>query len=148
VQEFDLHTESDRQMLLNYFKNLDISRPLKVQWKLWKPARSLNANALFHIWVGEIRAAANGRGMETTKDQVKESLKKMFLGYEKNEYADPKTGEMITKIRLRRTRDLDSGEMFFFMERCQEWAFRMLELTLTSRNNKDEFAQWQQQEVA
>ena len=148
MNDFTIATEGERQRFISYLRGLDISRPLKFTWKLFKHQRSYDANALFHIWVGEVATAENKRGMDTTKDKAKKDLKKMFLGYESITYTDRKTGEVVGKTRLRRTRDLDSGEMFYFMEQVQAWAMLMLSLALTSKTDKDEFAEWKRAEAA
>lgn len=101
--------------------------PLRV--KLMKARRSLDQNALFHMWCEEAAQffVAMGKthfasGAEMNKENVKANLKATFLGAEPREYIDLKTGEVRTQEEVRHTADLDKGEMCAFLTCIDHWA--------------------------
>ena len=93
---------------------------LSLEWKRKGNDRSLNQNALFHVWCGEIASQMYQlTGDETyTKQTVKLWLKKTFLGCE-----DIKFGKTCISDQIRHTSKLDTGEMFYFMEQVEAFAF-------------------------
>lgn len=153
MNEFILKTEDDRRRLLDFLSKLDISRPLKFTWKLYRQKRSLDANALLHVWLGEMlkhpMLAQNNELKKVSKKKLIEDLKiqmkERFLGNETVTYVNRKDGTNVTIERLRRTRDLDSGEFCFFMECVQSWAMVHLGIALTCNKN-DQFAKWQEEQ--
>lgn len=49
-------------------------------------------------------------------------MKHTFLGYEMRNKTNVLTGEMYATSELKRTRDLDKGEMYHFMTKVYNWA--------------------------
>jgi|TARA_B100000929_G_C15438399_1_gene397178 hypothetical protein len=97
--------------------------------KLTGTRRSLPQNALFHKWCEEIAGffVAKGKasfadGSAMTKDAVKRNLKRTFLGHEEVSDIDLRTGVIEKRYELRKTSDLDAGEMHQFMTKIDAWA--------------------------
>ena len=79
--------------------------------------RSLEQNALFHVWCREFAAEQTKRGKTLNEATVKIWWKHRFLGVEDVQY-----GSKVLKDQLRHTDDLSVGEMFHFMEQCWEYS--------------------------
>ena len=102
-----------------YRDSWDWSKPLYVEPKEHKPKRSLDANALFHIWCREAEKFFKIKPREGLEpgETMKLVFKNMFLGYEDIVLTDNTT----IKGQLRRTSKLDSGEMCHFMDLVVAW---------------------------
>lgn len=148
MEEFVLRTEYDRKRLLYIISCLDISKPFRFNWKLWRQKRSLSANSLQHVWYGEISEKLKKIGIVVSPEKVKEDMKHSFLGYETTERVDLGTGEISEHKTLRHSSDLDDGESYHYMCQMQSWAYHTYQIVLTSKNEKDEFAQWRRDEAA
>mgnify|MGYP000032362722 FL=1 len=79
--------------------------------------RSLEQNALFHVWCREFAAEQTKRGKDLNEETVKIWWKHRFLGTE-----DVRYGSKVLTGQLRNTEDLSVGEMFHFMEQCWEYS--------------------------
>jgi len=91
--------------------------------------RSLNQNALLHMWINEIVAFFIKRGKTEFNSgapmnlkNMKENLKETFLGYEDKETVNLETGEVKTSSQLRHTSELDKGDFIHFLRLVEEWA--------------------------
>ena len=124
----------DLENALDNFKSylleqLDFKKPLSWQPKEYKSVRSINQNALFHIWVREITAHFISRGGNvewTTEENVKLYIKQQFLGFE-----DIRFNKTVIPQQLKRTSKLDRGEMYHFMDQVYYWAVELgCQLTL------------------
>lgn len=97
--------------------------------------RSIPQNSTAHLWwseAGEYFAEhlpdlvwdGVKFGDMKTKDQrleaVKEMQKVQFLGYVERNMHDAVTGKSFKTHELKKTRDLDQGDMFNFMRQCEE----------------------------
>lgn len=94
--------------------------------KIWKDKRSIDQNALSHMWYDDIAKQANKRIKEDvyTKESVKTDFKKMFLGYQEVEHKNVFTGEITTNLELIKTSELDVGEMHFYLQRIEAWSYQ------------------------
>lgn len=94
--------------------------------KIWKDKRSIDQNSLSHMWYADITKQGNERvgKVEFDIDNVKKDLKKAFLGYEVVRYTDVVTGEEKRVKRLKKTSELDSGEMHIYLQRIETWAYQ------------------------
>lgn len=99
----------------------DYHKPMKVYFEEYKPTRSLNQNALSHVWYREIANYLDGLmtwddNTPFTEDDVKQMLKMKYLP------TKPKTlkGKVI-HVPVD-TSTLNSGDMYEYMERVQAWA--------------------------
>lgn len=112
-------------------ENWNFEDSLVLQPKPYTNPRSLSQNALFHMWCGEIAQQLADRGVKVedeaiTSDDVKLMMKMKYLGTE-----DIVRGKLVIKDQLRRTSNLDKGEMLFFMEQVEAWAIdRGCQLTI------------------
>ena len=99
---------------------------IELNAKPWKKKRSLNQNALFHMWMGELSKYLISKGREqATPEWCKEAMKHTFLGYEMRNKTNVVTGEVFTTSELKRTRDLKTGEMTHFLDRVYDWALNV-----------------------
>lgn len=112
-QQFDHVMENFRAWVLG---NWDWSKPLAIQAKPFEQVRSLSQNALFHVWMKEVR----DHFIERTPDADEEAWKLFF----KTEYLGTETlkaGKIIHENQLRHTSNLKKGEMYEFMEAVNAW---------------------------
>lgn len=92
--------------------------------KIWKDKRSIDQNSLSHMWYDDLAKQANARTKTNnyTTKSVKRDLKEKFLGYENVEHKNLLTGETTVTQRLRKTSELDTGEMHFYLQQIEVWA--------------------------
>ena len=112
-QQFDHVIENFRAWVLG---NWDWSKPLAIQAKPFEQVRSLSQNALFHVWMKEVR----DHFIERTPDADEEAWKLFF----KTEYLGTETlkaGKIVHENQLRHTSNLKKGEMYEFMEAVNAW---------------------------
>lgn len=129
-----IQNRRDIDSVLAFFKksleDWNYERP--VAWKLeaYSTARSLNQNALFHMWCGEMSAHFSKK-VPITPEQMKKLMKNEFLGTE-----DVVVGSTTIPNQLRSTSGLDKGEMHFFMEQVFHWGLDH-GVTLTNPKNSE-----------
>lgn len=90
-----------------------------VSWspKRYEKKRSLNANALAHIWFREMASSFSERGRPITEQKMKLFMCHKFLGTETIEI-----GKTLIEGQVRHSSDLTSGEMMVFMDQVMAWA--------------------------
>jgi len=120
--ELILKTEQDRQRLLKVVSCMDISKPLRFSWRLYKESRSLSQKGLYFTWCGVISEDTG-----ETKQEVHERLKENFLVpiYERD---DPEYREMLESLR-----DVYRQGM----KRQAEAVFKKIVVKKTSTNDAD-----------
>lgn len=75
------------------------------------------------MWCGEISEYLKRRGKSfATPEWVKSAMKHTYLGYEDVERVDVVNGERVTVKELRRTSNLDTGAMNYFMSQVESWS--------------------------
>jgi len=89
-----------------------------IAWKvtIYRDPRSVSQNALLHMWCEEMANYFTKRGTEVTKESMKELMKYKFLGTE-----DVVINNTVIPAQLRKSSQLDKGEMQFFLAKIQEW---------------------------
>jgi len=81
--------------------------------------RSLSQNALYWVWIGEIKKFINDHnGADFTDEEIHIKMKHEFLGYE----APRKIGSADIPTQLKSTSKLTSGEMFHYMSQIDMWS--------------------------
>lgn len=113
----------------------DFSRPVAIYLKPWSKTRSLNANALMHVWFREMAEYFTAKGVEISEEDAKLLMKNLFLGKE-----DIVIGKTIIEGQLRRTANLDGGEVKQFMDQVLAWAAD--KGVSLSQPEDSEYAQW------
>jgi len=96
--------------------NWDWSKPLAFQVKPYDGGRSLSQNALFHVWMKEVRDHFSERTPDVTEEHWKIFFKTEYLGTE-----TIKAGKIVHENQLRHTSKLKKGEMYEFMEAVNAW---------------------------
>jgi hypothetical protein len=88
-----------------------------VAWKLeaYSTSRSLNQNALFHMWCGQMSKHFSEK-VHVSPEDMKKLMKNEFLGTE-----DVVVGSTTIPNQLRSTKSLSKGEMHQFMEQVFHW---------------------------
>ncbi|KER00939.1 recombination protein NinB, partial [Photorhabdus temperata] len=120
--DFCFHESNKSQAWEILKETLQTKQPHRIIIKPWKNKRSLSQNATAHMWFGEISRYLISNGAKYSPEDVKEMLKHTFLGYEVIEIMDVTT-QLTERVRtLKRTSKLDTGDMFQFMERVEQWA--------------------------
>lgn len=125
---------------VNAFKS-DL-RDFKHGKKVWviiedySPKRSLEQNALFHLWCDEI-SQESGQDL----DDVKSTLKTMFAQYplldaHGEEQFNPSTGEKLMFVKD--TSAMSKAEMSDLMEKTQLFALEFWQMELKSENEQSE----------
>lgn len=107
---------------LKFFENWvraswDWSKPITWTVKAWSNRRSLNANALLHIWFREVADNLTARGNPISEERVKLLLCHKFLGTEDFEY-----GRTTIMGQVRHTSGLSPGEFKQLMDQIVAWA--------------------------
>jgi len=112
----DLHirVEADKARAIDAIRALDLTRPFVMSLKRKQERRSLNQNALFHKWCGEI-----GNEIGEAPEDVKRILKDEFLP--KHEIRIGDESYMVPPS----TASLSVPEMANFMTQVQALAGRM-----------------------
>lgn len=118
-----LFHESTKNTAWQHLKEvLATNQPHRIIIKPWKNKRSLSQNSLSHLWYDEISKYLCKNGIKHTKESVKVMMKHTFLGYEEVEMINAVTGDIELIKQLRKTSDLDTGDMYFYMEQVERWA--------------------------
>ncbi|MEQ5518440.1 recombination protein NinB [Providencia rettgeri] len=118
-----LFHESTKTAAWQHLKEvLATNQPHRIIIKPWKNRRSLSQNSLSHMWYAEISKHLCKNGIKHTDESVKEMMKHTFLGYEEVKMINAVTGDIELIRRLRKTSDLDTGDMYFYMEQVERWA--------------------------
>lgn len=114
-----IRNAADRDALVGMLQKMDFDIPRRVLIDRLKSKRSLEQNALFHLWMQHIskETPKYGSGEYYAPAEWKEFFKELFLGHE--EYDTP-AGK---RQRLKRTRDLDTMGMAQFMEDIQHYVY-------------------------
>jgi len=114
-------TEHKLQYLKDRVLNWDYARPLCIKLEAYQNPRSLSQNALLHIWLREIKKGMEKKGVKVTAGDAEEAwklwLKRRFLGTD-----DFQIKNQRIEGQIRRTSDLNKGEMVHFMDQCYHWA--------------------------
>lgn len=109
--------------------------PLQITAKPYSPKRSVNANALFHVWCRELSRYFENANIKLNEEDAKLLLKNMFLGRE-----DRQIGATLIEGQVRQTSKLTSGEMKMFMDQVLAWgAEKGCALSLPEDN---EYVKW------
>lgn len=105
---------------------LDSGETYRLIIKPWREKRSLNQNALSHMWYSEISDWLIRRGKDfASPEWVKDAMKHTYLGYVEREMVDVVTGETTVIRSLRHTSDLDTGDMHFYLTQVEGWALNL-----------------------
>ena len=95
--------------------------PLSLKWGKYTSPRTLNQNALFHMWLNEASKHFEREGKRNVEpERLKLLLKNHFLGT-----IDVEVGSQVVPGVIRSTRKLDKAEMQRFMEQCELWFLDM-----------------------
>ena len=104
----------------------DWAKPLALQVKPYEGKRSLDQNALFHVWIREMVSHFKPARPELDEEEMKTIVKYRFLGTE-----SIKAGKIMIENQLRHTSKLKRGEMYHFMEQVNQWCLDLgLNLTV------------------
>ena len=105
---------------------LDSGETYRLIIKPWREKRSLNQNALSHMWYSEISDWLIRRGKDfASPEWVKDAMKHTYLGYVEREMVDVVTGETTVIRSLKHTSDLDTGDMHFYLTQVEGWALNL-----------------------
>ena len=105
---------------------LDSGETYRLIIKPWREKRSLNQNALSHVWYSEISDWLIRRGKDfASPEWVKDAMKHTYLGYVEREMVDVVTGQTTVIRSLRHTSDLDTGDMHFYLTQVEGWALSL-----------------------
>lgn len=97
--------------------NWDWKHPVKINTTKYTNPRSLSQNALLHVWCKDLSDYFTSRNHPISPEEVKMLMKHLFLGYETILIGSTKIQE-----QLRKTSNLDRGELNHFLSQIQEWA--------------------------
>ena len=95
----------------------DFTHPVSIKHGKYTNPRSLNQNALFHMWCNEASKQFTKRGKKNcTPENIKLLLKSHLLGCD-----DIQVGKQTLHNVIRSTKKLDKAEFQHFLEQCEEW---------------------------
>lgn len=113
--------EAKLPFILKRIESWDFDNPLVVKLDKYESPRSLNQNAMSHIWYREIATEMAKKGHKidhAEPDQVwKLWLKKRFLGVDSYSIGNQHIPEQV-----RSTSKLSKGEMVHFLDNVYHWA--------------------------
>lgn len=126
MDDLCLHSSNIKSIFSTLIELVESGKRYRLIIKIWKDKRTIDQNSLSHMWYTDIAEQANQR-LKTnsyTMNSVKHDLKEMFLGYEEIEHKNVITGELTKKLELIKTSDLDTGEMYFFLQQVETWSYQ------------------------
>lgn len=98
----------------------DWSNAVCIKPDVYQSPRSLDQNALFHVWIRQMTKYFKTKMPELTEDEMKDVCKLRFLGTE-----TIKAGKITLENQLKQTSKLTKGEMYFFMEQIYQWCLEL-----------------------
>ena len=98
----------------------DWSKPVSIKPEPYQNPRSLDQNALFHVWIRQMVKHFKPARPELTEEEMKDICKFRFLGTESK-----KAGKIILENQLKQTSKLRKGEMYHFMEQVYQWCLEL-----------------------
>lgn len=123
MQDFCLHASTLGQFTKQIFDLVSSGKRWRIKITEWRDQRSIPQNSLQHMWYAELSAYLIKRGKPfASPEWVKDAMKHTFLGYEKREMVDVKTGQRTHISNLRHTADLDTGDMHYYLTQVEAWA--------------------------
>lgn len=133
------------KFLIEDMLNWDFTTPLSVKLEPYQNPRSLNQNALLHMWCREIVKGMKKKGFEVSEGDPVEAwklwLKRRFLGTD--DFRISKT-EIIGQVK--RSSQLGKGEMVHFLDQCYHWASEQgIKLTIPRESEYAELKNQQEQ---
>ena len=144
-----IQNRRDIDNVLKFFRksleDWDYERPCAWKLEAYSTARSLNQNALFHMWCREIVKGMKRKGFQVSEGDPVEAwklwLKRRFLGT--NNFTISKT--KITG-QVKSSKALNKGEMVHFMDECYHWATEQgIKLTIPLESEYAELKKQQEQ---
>lgn len=126
MDDLCLHSSNIKSIFNALIELVKSGKRYRLIIKIWKDKRTIDQNSLSHMWYTDIAKQANQRAKTNsyTLESVKKDFKEMFLGYEKVEHKNVITGEVTTTLELIKTSDLDTGEMYFFLQQIETWSYQ------------------------
>ena len=120
-------TRGNQQLIFKKLSEfIQSDKSYRISIKPWREKRSLNQNALSHMWYSEISDWLIRRGKDfASPEWVKDAMKHTYLGYVEREMVDVVTGETTVIRSLRHTSDLDTGDMHFYLTQVEGWALSL-----------------------
>ena len=97
-------------------ENWDWEDPLVWKSEAYDPKRTLDQNALMHVWMREIAEHFSVK-IPVTSDEIKALMKYKFLGTK-----DIIVGRTVIANQVVETSSLKKGEMMRFMDEVYDWA--------------------------
>lgn len=112
-----------KEELVEWLAPFEFESRMIVSIQPFRKNRTLDQNALFHMWCGELSRFLLKHGRKwATPEFVKDMLKHSFLGYKDTMRLDVSTNQPAKVRELIHTSDLSSGDMFHFMEQCEAYS--------------------------
>ena len=116
-------TTQDLEAFISAVRSLPIDKPHQLELKPYHGKRSLDQNALYWLWLTDLSRYLIGKGRKfATKDWCHDAMRHSFLGYDRKELIDVKTGEVQVRQSLRSTTKLQTGEFTHYLEQIEAWA--------------------------
>jgi Fe-S cluster biosynthesis and repair protein YggX len=136
--------KKNAKYLIENMLEWDFSKPLAVKLEQYQDPRSLNQNALFHVWCREIAKGMEKKGFAVSEGVAEEAwklwLKKRFLGI--NDYKISKT---VITGQVKSSSALNKGDMVHFMDQCYHWATEQgIRLTIPAESEYAELKKQQE----
>ena len=128
-QQLVIRNRADCRRFIQFLQGMELTKPLQINWKHWNPKRSLNANALYWVWLDQLaqfftdkeRQLARRKSEYTAvvydSDDMHDMMRHQFLGYENRRIRNTEIKE-----QLRSTTKLNSTEFCDYMTKMDSWA--------------------------
>jgi len=138
-------TEIQRRLpfLMRRIEEWDYSKPLTIKFEPYENPRSISQNAMSHVWYRQISEEMAKKGHVIKHDKPEDVwklwLKRRFIGiYTVN------IGKEIIEDQVKSTKDLNKGEMAYFLDQVYHWATK--QGVMLSVPHESEYAALQNQQ--
>ena len=116
--KIDSKVDAEKKLpfLLKRVNSWDYSTALVIRFEQFDNPRSINQNALFHIWCREMAAVFSSKVPDASEDGMKFMMKSKFLGTHTVNIGKQTYADQIMPLPK------NKGEMCFFMDQVYHWA--------------------------
>lgn len=122
--KIDQKSQIDQRLstLHNILLEWDYTHSCKLVIQKYTNPRTLNQNALMHVWFDEITKRLKAMGFKVEDEPITESDVKLMMKHKFLGTKDIVRGSLVIPDQLVNTSDLDTGEMTHFMDQVYHWA--------------------------
>lgn len=124
IDKFKLITPNRDSLIQQLDVMLSLNEAVEVVARPWKAKRKLSQNSLYWMWLNEISEQVTVSDKKHSAEIWHEYFKRYFCPIK---IIPMPAGD---DLEVRSTKELDTGEMHYYLNRIEQWAMdKMIELT-------------------